>query len=53
MTHSDFDVNLRGVKSLETEKIAGKTNYRIKFDLSLVLLMVLIVCTAYVLMKFI
>ena len=49
MSHGDFDLDLRGVKSLETEKNAGKTNYGIKFDLSIILLMVLIVCTAYVL----
>ncbi len=51
MSQSDFDVGLRGVKSLETEKNAGKTNYGIRFDLSLALLMVLIVCTAYVLTR--
>lgn len=51
MRHRDLDVNLSGVKSLEMKKIAGKTKYVIQFDLGLVLLVVLIVCTAYVLMK--
>ena len=51
MSQSDFDVDLRNVKSVETEKLSGKTNFGFKFDPSLILLMFLIVCTAYVLTK--
>ncbi len=51
MGQRDFDMDLRNVKSVETEKLSGKTNFGFKFDPSLILLMFLIVCTAYVLTK--
>jgi len=41
----------RDFNSLETEKLAEKTTYGFKFDPSLILLMFLVVCTAYVLAK--
>jgi hypothetical protein len=51
MGRRDFDMDLRDAKSLETEKLAGKTNDGFKFGPSQILLMCLIVCTVYVLTK--
>jgi hypothetical protein len=47
----DFDMDPRDFKSLETEKLEEETNYGFKFEPSLILLMFLIICTAYVLTK--
>ena len=49
MDQRDFDMDPRDFKSLETEKLAEKKKYGFKFDPSLILLIFLIVCTAYVL----
>lgn len=52
MGQRDFDIDPIDLVSLETKKLSGKRNYgRVKFDLSLILLALLTVCTAYVLAK--
>lgn len=51
MGQRDFNIDLGDAKSLDREKLAGKMNYGFKLDLGLILLSVLIVCTAYVLTK--
>ena len=45
------DIGRRDFKSLETENLVEKKNYGFKFDPSLILIIFLIICTAFVLAK--